>query len=115
MPPVTDEEIEPAPANRSRDRVQVRNEIPASKPAFAQFLVDDDSRYWFGRPTTNPDSTAWWVAVPKTKRVMTDTSSPEVQLLTVQDDQAYGTTTTNAGAPAVVPYRVRPDKELANE
>lgn len=89
----------------------MRIEIPGSKPAFTQFLVDDDGRYWFGRPTTNPDSTAWWVAVPETKRVMTDTLSSDVRILTVQDGRAYGTTTTDAGAPAVVRYRVRTDNE----
>ena len=114
-PPVTDEEIETVLADRTRGREEVRSEIPASKPAFTQFLVDDDGRYWFGRPTANPDSTAWWVAVPETKRVMTDTLSSDVRILTVQDGRAYGTTTMDMGAPAVVRYRVRTDKESANE
>ncbi len=108
-PPVTDDEIETALADQTRGREQVRNEIPASKPAFNQFLVDGDGRYWFGRPTTNPDSTAWWVAATETKRVMTDTLSSEIRIFTIQDDRAYGATTTDGGAPALVRYRIRLD------
>ena len=105
-PPVTDDEMESALADRTRGREQVRNEIPASKPAFTQFLVDADGRYWFGRPTANRDSTAWWVAAPETKRVLTDTLSSKVGLRTVQNGQAYGITKTEVGAPAVVRYRI---------
>ena len=105
-PPVTDDEMESALADRTRGREQVRNEIPASKPAFTQFLVDADGRYWFGRPTANRDSTAWWVAAPETKRVLTDTLSSKVGLRTVQNGQAYGITKTEMGAPAVVRYRI---------
>jgi hypothetical protein len=107
VPPVTDEEIEEALEDRTRGREQVRNEIPASKPAFTQFLVDDDGRYWFGRPTAHSDSTAWWVATPDEKRVATETLASEVKLEEVTNDRAYGQTTMEDGAPAVVRYRIR--------
>ena len=112
-PPVTDNEIADALKDRTRGREQVRNEIPASKPAFTQFLVDADGRYWFGRPTTNPDSMAWWVAAPETKRVMTDTLPSKVWLRTVRNGQAYGIAHTKRGAPAVVRYTITPTSENA--
>jgi hypothetical protein len=105
-PPVTDSEIADALKDRTRGRKQVKSKIPASKPAFTQLLVDADGRYWFGRPTTNRDSTAWWVATPETKQVMTDMLPSKVWLRTVQNGQAYGITKTERGAPAVVRYQV---------
>lgn len=110
VPPVTDDEIAQALEDRNRGRDQVRNEIPASKPAFTQFLVDDRGRYWFGRPTADPDSTVWWVATPDEQRVRTATLASDVRLLIVRDGHAYGRTTTEAGAPAVVRYRVRGER-----
>ncbi len=106
-PPVTDDEIANALEDRTRGREQVKSKIPASKPAFTQFLVDDDGRYWFGRPTATPDSGAWWVAMPDEKRVVTDTLPSTVRLLTVRNGQAYGRTTTETGAPALVRYQIR--------
>ncbi len=106
-PPVTDDEIADALADRTRGKEQVRSQIPDSKPAFTQFLVDGDGRYWFGRPTANPDSTAWWVAAPETKRVMTGTLPSEVRILTMQNGQAYGRMKTEAGAPALIRYQVQ--------
>ena len=108
VPPVTDDEIAEALEGRSRGREQIRNEIPASKPAFTQFLVDDEGRYWFGRPTASPDRTAWWVAMPDARRVVTDTLSSDVRILTVRDGHAYGRATTETGAPALVGYRIGP-------
>ncbi len=107
-PPVTDDEMADALKDRTRGKKQVRGQIPDSKPAFTQFLVDADGRYWFGRPTVNPDSTVWWVAAPETKRVLTGTLPSEVRLLTVRNGQTYGLTTTETGAPALVRYQVRP-------
>ncbi|MFB6230740.1 MAG: hypothetical protein ABEL04_06240 [Salinibacter sp.] len=109
VPPVTDDEIAEALDGRTRGREQVRKKIPDSKPAFTQFLVDDEGRYWFGRPTATPDSTAWWVAWPEEQRVATTTLPSEVQLTVVKNGQAYGQMTTENGAPAVVRYRVRTD------
>ena len=108
--PITEDEIAEALEGRTRGPEQVRDEIPASKPAFTQFLVDDDGRYWFGRPTAHPDSTAWWAATPDTRRVVTDTLPSDVQILTVKDGQAYGRTRTEAGAPALVRYTIRTDR-----
>jgi hypothetical protein len=104
---VTDDEIEDALEGRSRGRELVRDKIPASKPAFDHFLVDDEGRYWFGRPTANPDSTAWWVASPEEKRVQTATLPSDVRILTVRGGHAYGRATTEAGAPALVRYRIQ--------
>lgn len=106
-PPVTDGEIVDVLEDRTRGREQVRSQIPDSKPAFTQFLVDDEGRYWFGRPTANPDSMAWWVAAPEMKRVLTEMLPSEVRILTVQNGQAYGLTTTEMGAPAVARYWVQ--------
>jgi len=107
VPPVTDDEIENRLKDRTRGREEVRTAIPDSKPAFTQFLVDDEGRYWFGRPTATPDSTAWWVARPDEKQVATTTLPSTVRLLTVEDGAAYGRTTTEDGAPALVRYRIR--------
>lgn len=84
----------------------IRKEVPTTKPAFEHFLVDDEGRYWFERPTANPDSTDWWVAWPDEQRVVTTTLPSEVQLLEVTDGSAYGSTTTDAGAPVLVRYRI---------
>jgi hypothetical protein len=83
----------------------VRKHMPSTKPVFQYFLVDNEGRYWFGRPTPDPDSIAWWVATPEERRVVTDTLSSDVELLTVRDGQAYGRATTEAGAPALVRYQ----------
>ncbi|WP_146110097.1 hypothetical protein [Salinibacter sp. 10B] len=109
VPPVTDGEIAAALSDRTRGREEIQNAIPASKPAFNQFLVDDEGRYWFGRPTATPDSTAWWVAAPDEKRVVTDTLPSSVRILTVRDGHAYGRGTTEAGAPVLVRYTIDTD------
>lgn len=80
--------------------------MPEHIPAFSQFLVDDEGRYWFGRPRTTPDSTDWWMVWPGEKRIVTATLSSTVELKTVAHGRAYGLTETEAGAPAVVRYEV---------
>lgn len=106
--PVTEADREQKLPDRSNELVAaVADKIPSTKPAFEQFLVDDAGRYWFGRPTANPDSTAWWVADPDEKRVVTATLPSEVELEVVKNGSAYGKTTTNDGAPALVRYRIR--------
>lgn len=105
-----DEELESRPSELGGHSVSwdfLRDHMPATKPAFNHFLVDGEGRYWFGRPTANPDSTAWWVAMPDEKRVVTETLSSDVEILTVQNGQAYGRTTTDMGAPALVRYRIQ--------
>lgn len=84
----------------------VREHMPSTKPVFQHFLVDDEGRYWFGRPTANPDSMAWMVAWPDEKMVATDTLSSEVEILTVRNGYAYGKMATETGAPVVVRYRI---------
>lgn len=107
--PVTNEEADRVLKNYSDKRPMPRGKIPATKPAFTDFLVDDEGRYWFGRPTNHPDSTDWWVADPDEQRVATTTLPSEVQLHEVTNGRAYGQTTTDNGAPALVRYRIRLD------
>jgi hypothetical protein len=107
---VTEADRERELSGRSREsKAAVEDKIPATKPAFEHFLVDDGERYWFGRPTANPDSTDWWVAWPDEQRVVTTTLPSEVQLHEVTNGRAYGQTTTDNGAPALVRYRLRLD------
>lgn len=114
--PVTEEEREEALGDRSaEDRTLVEEKMPSTKPAFEYFLVDDAGRYWFGRPTATSDSTDWWVADPDEKQVVTKTLPSNVQLKVVTDGHAYGQTTTDNGAPAVVRYRVRTDEDALSE
>jgi hypothetical protein len=105
--PITEEDRERALEDYSEEaRAAVLEEIPETKPAFKQFLVDDQGRYWFGRPTTDPDSTDWWVADPDDKRIMTTTLPSTVEIEAVRDGSVYGQTTTDAGAPVLVRYRI---------
>lgn len=105
--PVSPEEGKAALSDRSKDeRAALKEHIPDTKPAFDRFLVDDEGRYWFGRPTPNPDSTAWWVAQPGEQQVETTTLPADVQIMAVRNGRAYGRTTTETGAPALVRYRI---------
>lgn len=106
--PVTDEDRERRLEQfQSEHRPELRGAIPSTKPAFTWFLVDDEGRYWFGRPTADPDSTSWWVAWPNEKRVATTRLPSEVRLTVVRDGHAYGHTIRKNEAPALVRYRVR--------
>jgi hypothetical protein len=105
--PVTDEDKDRVLKNYSDERPMPQDKIPEMKPAFTDFLVDDEGRYWFGRPTVNPDSTDWWVAWPDEQRVVTTTLPSEVQLHEIVNGRAYGQTTTDTGAPALVRYQIR--------
>ena len=105
--PVSEEERKEALSGRSGESLTIlKREIANTKPAFEHFLVDDEGRYWFGRPTTNPDSTDWWVAWPDEQRVVTTTLPSEVQLEVVKNGHAYGQTTTENGAPALIRYQI---------
>lgn len=90
----------------NEERAALREHIPDTKPSFERFLVDDNGRYWFGRPTENPDSTDWWVAMPNEKRVVTETLPAEVVILAVTNGHAYGRTTSERGAPALIRYDI---------
>lgn len=105
--PVSSEERQTALRDLSKERrTVVRDHMPDTKPAFRHFLIDDEGRYWFGRPTADPDSTAWWVAHPEQKQVATTTLPSTIRLMTVKDGAAYGRATTTSGAPALVRYRI---------
>lgn len=109
--PVSAEERKAALKDRSKEeRAAIREQIPETKPAFEHFLVDDEGQYWFGRPTTNPDSTAWWVVWPDEYRVATATLPSDVRLMAVRKGAAYGRTTTENGAPVLIRYRVRTEQ-----
>lgn len=85
---------------------EIRQKIPSTKPAFNDFLVDDEGRYWFGRPTSHPDSIEWWVAVPDRQRLVTTTLPTSEYLLTVTRRHAYVRSTNDEGAPVLKQYRV---------
>jgi hypothetical protein len=109
--PVTEADREAALSGKPAEyKAAVEDEIPATKPAFKHFLVDEKGRYWFGRPTAHRDSLTWWIARPDETRVMTESLPAEVDLLTVKNGQAYGRSTTEAGAPALVRYRIELEK-----
>lgn len=93
--------------DRSEEARRVIGEhLPDTKPAFDHFLVDDEGRYWFGRPTAHPDSLSWWHADPTEQRVVTAKLPSKVQFLEVKGGFAYGRTTTESGAPALVRYQI---------
>ncbi len=105
--PISPDEQRTALGDRSEEeRAALREHMPDTKPAFDHFLVDDEGRYWFGRPTSTPDSTAWWVARPGEHLVRTATLPSETQIMTVRDDKAYGRTTTDTGAPVLIQYTI---------
>ena len=106
---VTDADKDRVLKNYSDEHPMPRDKIPATKPAFTDLLVDDQGRYWFGRPTATPDSTDWWVAWPDKQRVVTTTLPSEVRLHEVVNGRVYGQTTTENGAPALVRYRIHID------
>jgi hypothetical protein len=92
-------------------RSMVVSALPDTKPAFTDLVVADDGRLWVQRPAEKPDAetVAWWILDPDNKTIQ-ETRLPEsVDLEVVQDGNAYGTTTTDAGAPAVVRYNVSSD------
>ena len=105
--PVSSEERQTVLQDLSNERrAVVPDHMPDTKPAFRHFLVDDEGRYWFGRPTADPDSMAWWVARPDEKQVVTTTLSSSVRPMTVKDGAAYSRATTTSGAPALVRYPI---------
>lgn len=104
--PVTEEDVK---RMFGRDSPIPRDKIPTTKPAFNQFLVDDEGRYWFVRPTADPDSSAWWVVQPKKRRVVTATlpRTDVAYLMAVRDGYMYGLVGTEPGAVALGRYRIR--------
>ena len=94
-------------------RSVVASGLPDTKPAFSDLVVADGGRLWVKRPTKSPDAemAPWWILNLEEQTIRETQLPREVDLEVVQDGQAYGTTTTDVGAPAVVRYRVRTDKE----
>lgn len=89
-------------------RSMVASAIPNTKPAFTDLVVADDGRLWVQRPKDGPsaETVAWWVLDPDTKTIQEVQLPTEVDLEVVRDGNAYGTTQTEMGAPAVVRYRI---------
>jgi hypothetical protein len=87
---------------------QIAAALPDTKPAFTDFVVADNGRLWAQRPARGPDAkrVPWWILDPKTKTIRTVRLPREVDLHAVKKGHAHGSTTTEAGAPAVVRYRV---------
>jgi hypothetical protein len=111
---------EPAPVTeKDRDSLlnQIDNErwrnkmapvLPDTKPAFTEMVVSDAGRTWVKRPGESPaaESVSWWILDPETKTIQQTQLPPDVELMVVRDGKAYGTTTTEMGAPALVRYTV---------
>jgi hypothetical protein len=89
-------------------RSTLRSALPETKPAFTDLVVADDGRLWVERPakTAEPDTTSWWVLDSKSKIIQEVQLPSEVAIEVVQDGTVYGTTTTGAGTPALVRYRI---------
>lgn len=105
--PVTDEDREQAlEGRRAESRAMVEGDIPDTKPAFDDFLIDGEGRYWFKRPTADPDTTDWWIADPSAQRVRAAPLPSTVDLMAVRGEHAYGRAQSPEGAPALVRYRV---------
>jgi hypothetical protein len=93
---------------RADIRKQFVDAMPPTKPAFTDLVVAGDGHLWVRRPTDGPDAetVAWWVLTLETKTIHEVQLPTDVSLEVVQNGKAYGTTTTDVGAPAVVRYRI---------
>ncbi|MFB6230738.1 MAG: hypothetical protein ABEL04_06230 [Salinibacter sp.] len=93
----------------SKLRSIVASAVPDTKPAFTDLVVADDGRLWVRRPPEGPsaDATRWWVLDPETKTIHPIQLPREVRIEAVQNEKAYGSTTTEAGAPALVRYQIQ--------
>jgi hypothetical protein len=94
-------------------RSVVASGLPGTKPAFTDLLVSDAQHLWVKRPPEGPDvdMAPWWILNLEEQTIREAQLPRKVDLEVVQNGQAYGTTTTDTGAPAVVRYRVRTDNE----
>lgn len=108
-PPVQEADRDSALSDVETDlHNMIGSAIPDTKPAFTDLIVADDGRIWIQRPTETPDAETvpWWVLTPDTKTIRRVRLPRRVQLEVVQDGQVYGTTSTDAGAPALVRYHI---------
>ena len=89
-------------------RRPITSSFPETKPAFTDLVVAEDGRLWVRRPSEglNVQTVSWWVLNPESKTVYEIQLGADVRLEVVRDGIAYGTATTESGAPAVVQYRI---------
>jgi hypothetical protein len=89
-------------------RGQVAKALPDTKPAFTDLVAADDGRLWVRRPTETAevDTAAWWILAPASQTIQKVRLPTAVDIEVVQNGRAYGTTTTETGAPAVVRYQI---------
>lgn len=107
--PVTSADRDSALSDVSDEaRSTVASAMPDTKPAFTDLVVADDGRLWVERPADTPDAemVTWWILDPEAQTIQTAQLPGDVDIEVVKDGQAYGTTYTDAGAPAVVRYRI---------
>lgn len=113
-PPVLEVDRDSALANveNSTMREKVASALSETKPAMTDLVVAHNGRLWVRRPQDGPDAkmAAWWVLDPATKTIHEIQLPVEVDLEVVRDGNAYGTTTTEMGAPALVRYQIRTSK-----
>ena len=107
---VTDADRDSAlsPIERTDIRQQFTDAFPQTKPAFTDLVVANDGRLWVRRPAEDAtsDTVPWWILDPETQTIHQVRLPRDVALAVVQDGKAYGKTTTEMGAPAVVRYRM---------
>jgi len=89
-------------------RSMAASALPDTKPAFTAMTVSGRGRIWVKRPTERPDAETvpWWILAPETKTIRQVQLPRDVEIEVVRDGKAYGTTTTEMGAPAVVRYQI---------
>jgi hypothetical protein len=97
-----------APIENPAMRQAVAAALPDTRPAFTNLIVSDEGRLWVRRPPdgTAAERTAWWILNPETNTIHQVRLPREVELTVVQNGKAYGKTTTEMGAPAVVRYHI---------
>lgn len=100
-----------AQIENSEMRQAAASAMPETRSAFTDLVVADDGRLWVERPIGNGENegTRWWVLDPESKTIREVRLSADVDLEVVQNGTAYGTTTTEAGAPALVRYQIQLD------
>ena len=107
--PVTEAERDSALSGiDAKIRGQIESAFPETKPAFTDLVIAEDGRLWVECPTeeAGADTTLWWILDPESKTIHEIQLPSEVDLEVVQSGKAYGTTTTEAGAPALVRYQI---------
>lgn len=110
--PIGDTERDSVLARFGEDRPPVlQTAMPETKPAFYDLVVADDGRLWVQRPAPNleAEERPWWVLDPEAQTISEVHLPRDLEIEVVQDGFAYGTTTTDMGAPAIVRYRVETD------